>query len=313
MILFLTLIYCALLIGLVKLKILPWNTATKLSPAIVLIALLVFLFIPLQWSAPAGDIRVLRYTVEVVPNVSGEVIDVPVEANTPLQEGDILFKIDPAPFEAKVDQVKAQLDFQKTRLSQFTQLARADAGTRFQVEQTAAQVAQLEAQLDEANYNLEQTVVRAPSKGIATNVALRPGQRVANLPLRPALSFINTSETLLVAQVHQIYARHIMPGLPAEATFKFFPGKTFSANVDYMLPANSQGQPVTGGTLPAIQSTVPDPFFVRISLDDQEAANSLPAGSIGGVAIYSPKLTMAHIIRKVMIRMDAWLNYIVPD
>ena len=100
MIVFLTLTYCALLLILVKLKVLPWNTATKLSPVVVLIALLVFLFIPLQWSAPVGDVRVLRYTIEVVPNVAGPVIEVPARPSVPVKEGDVLFRIDPTVFMA---------------------------------------------------------------------------------------------------------------------------------------------------------------------------------------------------------------------
>ena len=39
----------------------------------------------------------------IVPNVAGEVIEVPVEPNVPFKTGDALFKIDPKPFQAQVD------------------------------------------------------------------------------------------------------------------------------------------------------------------------------------------------------------------
>ena len=42
-------------------------------------------------------------------HVKGRVIDVPVEANAPLKEGDVLFRIDPTPYQYVVDQKKALL------------------------------------------------------------------------------------------------------------------------------------------------------------------------------------------------------------
>ena len=52
------------------------------------------------------------------------------------------------------------------------------------------------AQLDGAQWNLDKTIVRAPADGYVTNVALRKGARVANLPLSPVMAFIDTSETM---------------------------------------------------------------------------------------------------------------------
>ena len=47
-------------------------------------------------------------------------------------------------------------------------------------------------------------------------------------------------------------------------------------------------------------------------LDDNDAAVNLPAGTAGTAAIYTQSAGMTHIIRKVMIRMDSLLNYVVP-
>ena len=51
----------------------------------------------------------VRNSVAIVPDVAGEVIDVPVAANTPLKAGDVLFRIDPVPYEAQVKAIEAQL------------------------------------------------------------------------------------------------------------------------------------------------------------------------------------------------------------
>ena len=56
------------------------------------------LFIPMGWGAPQGSALVVRNSVAIVPDVAGEVIDVPVVANKPLKAGDVLFRIDPDAF-----------------------------------------------------------------------------------------------------------------------------------------------------------------------------------------------------------------------
>ena len=76
-----------------------FNLFWKVSPVIVLLLLLnLGLFIPMGWGAPQGSALVVRNAVAIVPEVAGEVIEVPVEANKPLKAGDVLFRIDPAPY-----------------------------------------------------------------------------------------------------------------------------------------------------------------------------------------------------------------------
>jgi|SRR5882724_3231183 len=91
---------------------------------------------------------------------AGEVIDVPVEPNAPLKAGDVLFRIDPVPFESQAKALEAQLRFQDLRLSQMTQLQERDAGRAFDVQQRQSEVDQLKAQLENAKWNLDKTVVR---------------------------------------------------------------------------------------------------------------------------------------------------------
>ena len=68
-------------------------------------------------------------------------------------------------------------------------------------------------------------MVRAPADGYVTNLALRKGARVANLPLSPVMAFIDTSETIVGVEIKQIDARYIAAGQPVEVTFKFLPGR----------------------------------------------------------------------------------------
>ena len=184
--------YLVLLFLLVHFNVVRFNLFWKLSPFLVLLLTLFGLLIPMNWGAPQGSAIVVRNAVAIVPDVAGEVTEVPVTANTPLKAGDVLFKIDPTPYDAQVKAIKAQLKLSTTRLAQMTQLFERDSGRGFDVEQRQSEVDQLAAQLEGAQWNLDKTVVQAPAEGYVTNLALRKGARVANLPLAPVMASSKT-------------------------------------------------------------------------------------------------------------------------
>jgi multidrug resistance efflux pump len=304
--------YLALLFVLVKLHVVRFNLFWKTSPFIVLVLLNLGLFIPMGWGAPQGPALVVRNSVAVVPSVAGEVIDVAVEANRPLKAGDVLFRIDPVPYDAQVKAIEAQLKLSDLRLAQMTQLYERDSGRAFDVQQRQSEVDQLKAQLEGAKWNLDKTVVRAPADGYVTNLALRKGARVANLPLAPVMAFIDTSDTLIGIEIAQIDARYIEPGQPVEVTFKFMPGKVYSGKVESILQAIATGQVQTSGLAVTPKGVPSAPFVVRIRLDDADIARALPAGSSGDAAVYTDHVKLAHVIRKVLLRQIAITNYVNP-
>jgi RND family efflux transporter MFP subunit len=305
-------VYLVILYALVKLKIVPFNLFWKISPVIVLLFLLLGLFIPMNWGAPQGPAIVIRHSVAIVPDVAGEVVDVPVEPNKPLKVGDVLFRIDPVPYQAQTRALEAQLKLQEQRLGQMTQLQSSGAGRSFDVEQRQAEFDQLKAQLDGAKWNLDKTVVRAPADGYVTNVALRKGARVTNLPLSPVMAFIDTSETIIGVEIAQIDARYIEVGQPAELTFKFAPGAIYTGKVESVLQAVATGQVQTSGAAVTPKSIQAPPFVVRVRLDDAVFAKRLPAGSVGEAAIFTQHVRPAHIIRRVLLRQTAIVNYVNP-
>jgi RND family efflux transporter MFP subunit len=305
-------IYLVLLFLLVHFKIVRFNLFWKVSPAIVMVVVLVGLLIPMGWGAPQGSALVVRNAVSIVPDVAGEVTDVPVAANAPLKAGDVLFKIDPTPYSAQVKAIDAQLKLSKTRLAQMTQLFERESGRGFDVEQRQSEVDQLSAQLEGAQWNLDKTVVRAPADGYATNVALRKGARVANLPLSPVMAFIDTSNTIIGVEINQIDARFVEPGQEVEITFKFAPGQIYGGKVESVLQAIATGQATTSGTAVMPKAIEAAPFVVRVKLDDPEVARRLPAGATGAAAIYTDHLKPTHVVRRVILRQYAILNYINP-
>ena len=305
-------VYLVILFALMKLRIVRFTLFWKISPALVLVLLLFGLFIPMGWGAPEGKALVIRPSVPIVADVAGEVIEVPVEPNRPLKVGDVLFRIDPVPYRAQVDALAAQLRFEELRLEQMTQLERTQAGRAFDVQQREASVEQLKAQIEGAQWNLDKTVVRAPADGYVTNLALRKGARVANLPLAPVMAFIDTSDTVIGVEVAQIDGRYVAPGQEVELTFKFLPGQIHKGRVVDVLQAISAGQVQVSGLAVTPVQIQAAPFAVRVKLDDQALAESLPAGSVGDAAIFTEHVTASHIIRKVLLRQIAILNYVLP-
>ena len=305
-------VYLVLLFVIVRLGIVSFNLFWKSSPFIVLLLLNLLLFIPMGWGAPQGPVLVVRNSVAIVPDVAGEVIDVPVEANKPLKSGDVLFRIDPVPYQAQVAAIEAQLKLSDLRLAQMTQLFERDSGRGFDVEQRRSEVDQLSGQLEGAQWNLDKTVVRAPADGYVTNLALRKGARVANLPLSPVMAFIDTSSTIIGVEINQNDARYTAPGQEAEVTFKFAPGQIYKGKVESVLQAIATGQTQTSGTAVAPKAIEAAPFVVRVKLDDADVARNLPAGSTGTAAMYTEHLKPTHVVRRVILRQVAIVNYVNP-
>lgn len=312
MIAVLTLLYLAVLFLAVKLKLIRLTLWWKLSPIAWMLFLTIALFIPMQFYAPGGAVIAGNYSVQIVPNVAGQVIEVPVEPNVPLEKGDLLFRIDPIPYQAAVDDLTAQLTLTETRLGQATRLADSGAGSVYDVESMTAQLAQIEARLDQARFNLDQTAVRAPADGYVTNVALRVGARVAAAPITAAMAFIETGEPILVMQIFQKDLRYIEPGQPAEIAFKMFPGDVYNAHVVQVMPASVVGMQAPSGFAAAPSQIVHAPMWVRLELDDASLLPDLRVGATGTGAIYTHKGVPTQIIRRVMVRMDAIINYLSP-
>lgn len=322
MIVFLTICYIAVLALLIKLGVIRLNLWWKISPLVWMLSLLILLFIPMQWGAPTGTVQVYKFVVEVIPNVSGMVVDVPVKPLSPLKKGDVLFRIDQRPFLNQVDILDAQLKLATMNLARATELLKKKVGPQVDVDRYTAEVKQLTAQLDNARYELEETVVRAPGEGYVLGVTLKPGQRVVNMPLRSWMTFVNAELNKVVIGINQNQMRHLRPGMPAEVTFKILPGKVFNAQVLSGAPITPGGQLAPSGNVPLAPNaqTLPQPFGVVLELEDrfeQEGLMpmdiaSVPGGAVGIGAVYTNSAKATHIIRKVILRMQAWLNYLIP-
>ena len=91
------------------------------------------------------------------------------------------------------------------------------------------------------------------------------------------------------------------------------PGQIVTGKVEAVLQAISTGQVQVSGTAVASPTEVQAaPFVVRVRLDDADVARQLPAGSAGDAAIFTDRVKASHIIRKVLLRQIAIVNYVIP-
>ena len=166
----------------IKKKWLPWNITSQVIVVTIPIIALTILILFMNIVAPSShDVRAMNYVVPIVPRITGQVTEVPIEPNRPIKKGDVLFKMDPVPFDAALkaaeatlasnrvklvtaeatqrgleDQLKnatakkaalvPRIDLSKKRVEQFTQLASTGAGKRADLEQAQSDLGNLESE-----------------------------------------------------------------------------------------------------------------------------------------------------------------------
>jgi multidrug resistance efflux pump len=357
----------------IKFKWLPWNTTSQVIVVIIPIVALTTLILCLNVFAPSSaDVRVIKYVVQVVPEVRGRVIEVPVEGNAPVKKGDVLFRIDPTPFDLRVRTLEAQLaategsvkelneelasatgrtaavraklDLARKRVQQNRELTETGAGDRFALEQAEADVKQLEseldanvaseaqvrarlgatvgddqaevaeikAQLETAKWELSQTVFYAPEDGTVINLQLRPGQLATALGFQPVMTFVE-DEFQVIAMFKQNELHQVAPGDQAEIALLPYPGRIIKASVDSIVWAQGQGQVAMSGMLPqtGYAPVPPGRFAVRLNIADRDKDLFLAAGAVGQGAIYTQHGHHIHIVRKVILRVGSYLNWLI--
>src|SRR5436190_16455427 len=100
-----------------KFKLLPWNITSQVIVVTIPIIALTILILFMNIVAPSSsDVRAQHYVIPIVPRVTGQVTEVPIEPNRPIKKGDVLVKIDPVPFEAVVKAAEATLAMNKVKL-----------------------------------------------------------------------------------------------------------------------------------------------------------------------------------------------------
>ena len=281
-----------------KFKLLPWNKITQAICVVVGVVILTGFLVGLQGLTPSSTQGMITgRLVEIAPQVSGRIIEVSVEPNEPVEADAVLFSIDRLPFEARVQELQARLALSELRLGQHRELAKRGAGSEFQVQQTEAETLQLQAQLNNAEFDLANTLVRAPSQGIVPRLFLKPGMQVS--PSRSVLTFLDTGELAIGALFQQKALQSTKVGDKAMVNFPALPGRVFETKVIALPSAIGDAQVLATGQLPSVQEqrmTRLYPAYLAMPADFPEDLNKVGlaatvyihtegAGVVGMVAV----------------------------
>ena len=373
--LLLILTYAAICFAIFKIFRIPVNKWTLPTAVLGGIFMIGIIMLVMNYNHPyTKSARIYFATTPIMPNVKGRVIDVPVEPNAPLKQGDVLFRIDPTPYQYVVDQKKAllaeaennvkqlkaaydqalanvekikvqltlaednygrqlylfeknviaqaQLDIATRNLDAAKQaLAESEAaatsaklGYEFEISGVNTTVARLQAELGEAQFDLDQTTVVAPGPGYVTQMALRPGMYVVPAPLRPVMVFVHKDDQELAAGFQQNSLQRVRAGDEAEVAFDAIPGRVFKGKVRSVIDAIAVGQLQATGSLQDLGASDPGGRAVAlIDLTDDTSGYNIPGGSAAQVAVYTPYAHHVALIRKILLRMRSWENFVFME
>lgn len=271
------------------------------------------------------DGRFFFVTTPIVSEVKGRVEEVTVTANEPVKAGDVLFRLGDTGYRINVETCRAAYDrslaayegakreyeramdmLQKNTVSQQT----------FDMARDTATIAYNEAKrllsvLEDAQHDLDRTVVRAPADGFVTQLRLEPGTMAVPMPLAPLMTFVSTTQQDFLAAFRQNVLQEIDPGDAAELAFDAIPGRIIRGEVERILPVIAEGQLVPGGELLSATKRMPaGRAAVVIKITDDLSGYALPVGASAQVCVYTGRSKPTELIRKILIRMQAWKNFV---
>lgn len=341
--LLLILTYTALCVAVFKIFRIPLNKWTVPTAALGGIIIIGALIILMNYNHPYSEMARNYYiSTPIVPLVKGRVVEVPVKPNQLVKKGDVLFRLDDEPFRLKADSLTARVESNREHLKSIEarlrsakldrdrakELMQRGVGKQrdldvsqanvddivAQIDQQKATLNDLQAQLLEAKYQLAQTVVYAPSDGHVVQLALRPGMIATPFMYRPVMTFIHKDETAYVGWFWQNSMQRLAIGDEAEVVIDGIPGKIFKGTVTAVIPAIAAGNvQANAGLLDQTTAVRPGRLPVIISITDPEWPKyQVIAGASGQAAIYTHYFHHVSIMRKVLLRMASWMNYIFP-
>ena len=180
---------------------------------------------------------------------------------------------------------------------------------------TNTSVAEVEAELAQARFYLDNTLMVAPEDGYLINLQVRPGMVAGDVRFGAIATFIADEGRYVLAKYFQENLKYVKPGQPVELAMDLYPGQIFKGTVQAIWQGSGRGQMLPSGVLPDfkyVPSELPQgQFAVAITLDvpDQKM---FPLGTQGRAAIYTNLSSGFTALRKIAIRTYSWFNWIYP-
>lgn len=169
--------------------------------------------------------------------------------------------------------------------------------------------------VEQAELNLERTVVRATDRGeitdLQTDVGLYAGAG------QPVMTLISLSDVWVEADYTENNLGHMQPGTPVELVFDALPGRVFDGVVDNVGLGVSAGQATQPGNLPTIDNNrdwlrQSQRFPVRVRFDvrqDDALLGQLRIGGQANVIAYGDGAWLTALLGRLYIRVVSVLTY----
>jgi multidrug resistance efflux pump len=367
--------YAAICYGVFKLFKIPVNGYTMLTAVLGGVAMIGFIVLGMNYNHPfTSSARFYFNTTPITPAVAGLVVEVHAKTDVHMKAGEVLFRIDPTPFENAVKnkeaalatavqttkQLRASADSAQKKLeaaiatraealdlyerskqliasgtiaqAQFerskNQFNSADASAQsakseadralLEAEATVSgvntDVARIQAELDTAKFQLDQSTVRAPTSGTVQQNFLRPGMYAAALPFKPVMVFMHDEKPKFVAAFLQNSAQRIEEGADAEFILAAVPGRYFKAKVKAVGAYIPQGQlQPTGALIDPELIKGEGRILVEIEPTEDMSKYVIVPGITAQVAIYTEHMHHLALLRRVLLRMKSWLNFVFGE
>ncbi len=205
---------------------------------------------------------------------------------------------------------------QATSEEALAELKRADLKYASEIGGVNTSVANMEAQLRQAQYYLDNTTLTAPEDGRIINLQVRPGMVSGIYRVGGIAALIVEADRYVLATFYQQNLKYVRPGQRVEVALGLYPGQIFAGKVDSIWRGNGVGQFLPSDDIPKFQQPPPNAaegqYAVKIILDDPDQSK-FPIGAQGSAAIYTggEHGTWAAL-RKISLRAHSWANWLYP-
>jgi len=283
--------------------------------------------------AASGTLNAVA-TVPVGSQISGQVKDIYADFNTPVKKGQVMALIDPATFELRVNQTRADLDAAESAASvarsslaglqaEFGRMKIARDSTREQLKAVQAQievsqgqvqsavaaVKQRDSLLRQAQIDLERTVIRAPVDGTVVLRNVAAGQTVAPSRQAPVLFTIaqDLRDMQVEAAIDEADVGRLRVGLPATFAVDAFPRRNFNGEIQQIRKSLPNAQNAVSYTV-VISAPNPDLTLlpgmtanVRIVVENRDSVLKVPNAALrwrppGAAGVREPGVGRVYVL-----------------
>jgi multidrug resistance efflux pump len=169
------------------------------------------------------------------------------------------------------------------------------------------------AALEQAEFNLAQTTLRAPSDGAIESLMLDVGHFAG--AGQPLMTFVTTSRAWIQADLRENNLAHLDPGDPVQLVLDAAPGRIFDGTVRSIGFGVRQGFGTNRGELPQVQEQTgwlrqPQRFPVIIDFAEEVPPRFLRVGAQVDVMVYTGTHALLNPIGRMVMRFFSLMSYV---